>query len=108
LAFLTWENLLALDPKYEGSVFLGRAGRSERFAERYRTPEARFELILLLLQHARTAEDAESAALANRIVARMQPDSDGRVARPLLYIGTTVDGVAAALAVHDEFWTRDW
>jgi hypothetical protein len=64
---------------------------------------------LMVLKRALDATEDEARGLASRILQRMHERGPaGRLCKPLLYAGTTVDGVAAAVAIYDDFWTTEW
>ncbi|WP_146175131.1 hypothetical protein [Umezawaea tangerina] len=101
--------MLELDANYHGSIFFDPTEQYRAFNNRYSAPQARLELIVVILKLAQTAADHESKILARRILKRMLPDLLGSSpSKPLMYTGLQESGVAVALAVYDEFWTQDW
>lgn len=109
LGFLTWEQVGLADPGLAWSLFLEPTELAHRFTVKYEAPAARLQLIRFLLGWTLQMHDGDAMALANRILRRMRVTrADGAIARPLLYLGYNNHGVAAAIAVYDEFWTGNW
>lgn len=109
LAFIPYEVLMTQESSYDLSLFLTPEEQSARVAKHFSSHEARFDLILSVLKQAIESKDEPSITLASKIVARMQSGGpNAPVARPLLYLLRAPEGIAVALAIHDEFWTGKW
>lgn len=109
LCFLTWEQLGQADPGLAWSQFLEPSELGQRFAARYGSPAAKRQLTVFLLDRTVQMHDEDAIALATRILRRMRVvGADGAFVRPLLFLGSNDHGVAAAIAVYDEFWTESW
>ncbi|MEU8073120.1 hypothetical protein AB0B20_25515 [Micromonospora sp. NPDC049151] len=109
LGFLAWEQVGLADPGFVWSLFLEPAELAQQFAARYELAVNRFHLIEILLVRAQQMRDQEAVKLAGRIMQRMQKiRADGGNTRPLLYLGTNDEGIAAAIAIYDDFWTERW
>jgi hypothetical protein len=108
LCFLRYDQLVEMTDDYPGSIF-ATSDEHRRITSEYLADESvRERLISRVLEIGHSREGAPGA-LATRIMQRMALtlESPPQV-RPLLYVIPTKEGIAVAVAIHDEFWTDEW
>ncbi|MBG0565373.1 hypothetical protein [Actinoplanes aureus] len=108
LGFLTFEQAGRADPGLCWSLFLEPAELLRRFTGRYESAYARRPLALFLLRRGIQSPDRDTLVLSSRILQQIETIRADRSLRwPFIFLDANEDGVAAAIAVHNGFWTRD-